>query len=468
MSTTSIIWLISIFCLVNVVFRKDSNTSMEKHGFLMMRRTTTECINENTDVGPSYEGNDINISHCFFLRILSCSESGGVFRFWNRKLVISVSDTLFVNCSTESRGGVISCTSNWICFLRVCSSGCLAKLGGHFSDTKYSVNLHELFSVSLSSRQYIGSYTIYNDGGLSNSLSCNFTDNKCEQYSFMYISEYQDFNFDHCLFSKNKILSSHCISISECPGRIIFTCFIHNDSPKDYLIFGRESTIYMKYCIFYDNHDKLLFSYNKYITVYDSFISHSEEELYLGDVLILSINNSFTKREIYDYVFFSPVFCYEHHFTPRLTPKESPIKTPKRTAKETPTFAPTMTLRETPQESPIRTPKMTPEITSSFAPTYSLKPTCSIRMTMAETPERTPIQTLKFTPVITTRIPDSTPIPTAESIERNENSIFGSIEPFHIAVGCVILMIICSFFLYLRRPRQHDENTVIFQALNGY
>jgi len=467
MLTISLICLFALFCLGNVFCSKDSNTSMEKNGFLMMRRTTKECINENIEIGPSYQGYDINISHCFFLRILSCSESGGVIRLWINNLVVSVSDTLFVNCSTEHRGGVIICTSNWICFLRVCSSGCLAKQSGHFSNSMYSVNRHEMLSVALSSRHNIGSNIIDNDGGLSNSLSCNFTDNKGESSS-MSISECQDFNFDHCLFSKNKILSSQCIPISDCNGKIEFTCFIHNDSPKDYLIFGYESSIDMKYCIFYDNHDKLLFSYNKYITVYDSFISHSEKELYMGNVLILRINNSFTKREIYDYVFFSPVFCYEHHFAPRLTPKESPMNTPKQTAKETPTFAPTMTLRETPQESPIRTPKMTPEISSSYAPTYSLKPTCSIRMTMAETPYRTPIRTLKFSPVITSRIPDSTPIPTAESIDRIENSIFDSIEPFHIAVGCVILMIICSFFLFLRRPRQHDENTVIFQALNGY
>jgi len=325
------------------------------------------CDMENIDQGRSYSDINIDISHCFFLRSSSYSNSGGVVYVSAGSYSMSINETMFYNCICSNYGGAIYFDSTNSSLRMICANRCSAP-NDHFAYLSTSQMNHvEYLSVSNCSQTTSGYSSICIDSGDQRLENSNSSMNNAFRRSGIEINSPSSSTNSHCTFSNNEVSDSICIYLYSTTETISmsYANIVHNNSPssKGVVTVWGGGLRKMMYCIFYNNQNTLFCVWSGSLEVSHSFIDHSET-FSTSTAVSTSDNNSLTNIMTYQLQFFNSLFCNADIPLNDKTLKNTPDETLMNTHEETIMHTPDKTLINTPQETLMDTPQETPKISS--------------------------------------------------------------------------------------------------------
>lgn len=290
-----------------LIFFQHCGLKHSSYGFFATKNAPISCIMENYDQGRSYINTSIDISDCFFSRVLHYSDNGGVIYVSGGAFSLMVSSSIFFNCFSSSSGGAIYFSSAISNLQRICSfmCSCGSTNNGNFaiilSDNINHVDFLSIASCSNFTNGYYSIIIFYGNQRIDNT---NSSSNSCLQSSGLCASSPILFTCTHCTISKNKVTDGIIIYYRYNSGVIRFSNLINNWSPTlgvIYVIGGSPKT---QYCIFDMNQNNLFYlNSGSSIEVSHCFIYHS-------GITSFGINNSITRRLTYDWKFFNSYYCY--------------------------------------------------------------------------------------------------------------------------------------------------------------
>jgi len=272
-----------------------------------------ECINESIALGRSYSDSNVDISYCIFIRVSVLSGNGGVISINNADLSMNITQSTFYNCASFDNGGAINLEKSSNSTLKmVCANRCTAGYY-HFAYLKTNEkNSADYLSIAKCSHSTTGYYPIYFSSLQQRLENSNSSMNCCQYYSGAGI---RNSNNSYCTFSNNKVFSGGCIHFVANNGFMAFVNIVHNNSPSNGILYISGGSPKMHYCIFDENHDKLLYITSGSLEISHSFISHS------GITSSLN-NNSLIKKQTYQFQFFNSHLCFTD--APHPTINETP------------------------------------------------------------------------------------------------------------------------------------------------
>jgi len=328
------------------------------------------CENENINLGRSYVDENIDISNCFFSRVLSISGNGGVIYVTVSSCSMNINYSMFYKCVCSNIGGAIYCSFSNSSLRMICANSCSCGKAyhGNFLYIRASqMSQVEYLSVSNCSHTTDGYYTIYFIGGNQRVDNTNSSINKAFSGSCISIDIPSSFTSSYCTFSNCNVSDGKCIYLSSSfPISISYANIVHNNSPSFGVVFANiKGSKKMMYCIFHNNQNCLFFVSQGSLEVSHSFIDHSAAFSDYNPIST-SNNNSFINRITYQLKFFNSFHCNADIPLPQRTPDESPIPmiTLEETIMNTLVRSLLNTLNETihctPEVSPIRSLKETP------------------------------------------------------------------------------------------------------------
>ena len=284
------------------------------------------CEKESLNQGRSYESVDISISRCSFSRISQFSGHGGVIYIFGNAYSMSVSVSMFLNCSCSESGGAIFSGSLNTVLRMVCAHRCSCgdSQWGHFAyiAAEHESRIEYLSYTSCSYKEY-GRWSVSMNTGNQTANSINCSMNHAFMNSGIVIQTPSSLKFSHCTFANNNVSDSGCIALSETSETLSFANIIHNNSPTKYgVVFSDIGTPKMQYCIFDMNRNTLFCVWSGSLEVSHSYISRSG--LFSASTAVSTANNSsFTKRQTYQIQFFGSRYCNADDPIPVETPKQT-------------------------------------------------------------------------------------------------------------------------------------------------
>lgn len=290
-----------------------------------------ECINENIEIGRSYELGDILVSDCFFSRLTQFSGQGGVIYIETGTNSMAISFTMFFSCLSKYHGA-ISFYSLKSSLKMICASRCKCSLNGHFAYISASTTNEVIFlSLTISSDSTYGYTTFCMSNGNQSVVNCNSSMNQAVQSSGLSTVTPSSFISSFCNYANNKVLDYICINHEFNPGIMSFSNIIQNYGGRGVVrIYDGSLKIY--YCIFKDNTNDLFKVDVGSFEVSHSFIWHT-------GFSSTGFNNSITNKQSYLFPFFKSHFCNADlpmkFASPENTPHLSPIETLKTTKEAT-------------------------------------------------------------------------------------------------------------------------------------
>ena len=342
------------------------------------------CDGESINQGRSYDNVDIDVSECSFSRNALFSGKGGVIYVSEGSYSIGVSYSMFANC-LASGGGAIFFSSTNVSLRMVCAYMCSVSGDGHFADLLASnKNQVEYLSISYCSTS-TGYYSIrlkYANPRFDNS---NSSMNKAIQVSSIGIEESLSFSSSYCTFCNNR--GTICIFLGSNTGTVIFANVIDNYSNMLAIIYV-DGLQQIKYSIFDLNQKALLWMNSGSLILSHSFVYHSSFSS-------TGTNNSLTKKQTYQFVFFKSHYCNAEIPAPAPSPK------PSRTMMQSIVNSPKETLMESPIETLIESPIET--LIESPIETLMKSPVDTLMESPKETLMESPIETLMDTYEMTIR-----------------------------------------------------------------
>jgi len=301
--------LFSVFFSLVSCFFYSINTNNQPF-FGKFRGLSLGCDNEIIVQGRSYVDRDINIYDCFFSRFSEISGNGGVIYVNSGSFIMSISYSMFYNCSSSNSGGAIYfCYSPKSVLKMICAHRC-SSITSHFANIQASQeNQLEYLSISLCSHTQYGYYPIYLVNGDQRVEKTNISVNIVFLTSGIAFWSPSSFISSYCTFSNNKASNSICLYIYSNPGTISFSNIIQNNSPSNYgVVYVHGGSPKLHFCVFYFNENTLFCVEKGSLEVSHSFIFHSAM-FSTSTTVSTSVNNSFIKSQTYQIQFFKSNYC---------------------------------------------------------------------------------------------------------------------------------------------------------------
>jgi len=248
---------------------------------------------------------NIHISDCFFIRSSEYDLNGGVIYVLGDSYSMNVNFSMFYGCTCSYNGGAIyfSSSSSYLRMICAYRCSCGAPYVGHFALLSTSQKNHvEYLSVSNSSHNASGSYSIYLSSGNQRVDNINSSMNNAFQVSGICIESPSSFTSSHSTFSNNKVSDYGCISFSSSSGTISmsYANIVYNNSPTQGIIcaYGGQSLKLLMYCIFQKNQNYLFSVDYGSLEVSHSFIDHSSS-FSTSKAVSTESNNSFIMTQTF-------------------------------------------------------------------------------------------------------------------------------------------------------------------------
>jgi len=266
------------------------------------------CENESINQGRSYVNSNIDVSNCFFSRLLTYSEDGGVIYVSVSSCSMNLNYSMFYNCVCSLWGGAICFNSTNSNLKMICANSCSASLY-HFAYLEASnMNQMEYLSITNCSHNTSGYYPIRIVNGYQRVDNTNSSMNNAFYCSCIGVWLSSSFTSSHCTFSNNIVNQSLCIGFWYYSGTMLFVNIINNNSPAHGVIHFDKGSMKFHYCIFYKNQNILLNLYIGSLELSHCFISH-EGSFSIGTATFSSNNNSLTFIMTYQIQFFNSHHC---------------------------------------------------------------------------------------------------------------------------------------------------------------
>jgi len=245
-------------------------------------------------MGRSYETNSVNISGCFFSRENDYSGDGGVICIKGGSYSIDIEISMYYHCTCNSKNSNLK---------MICTSMCSSIVGHYAIIEAVNLNIINYLSVSYSSKNSKGKYPICLKNGNQNAKNSNSSMNQAEETSGIYHLSPLSFESSFCSFSNNQASVGICIYFNSNSGTMSSINVVHNNSPNDYgVITNYNGSPKIKYGIFFNNQNTLLFIGSGCIDLSHSFISHTS-------FISTGSNNSITLQQSYKIQFFHSHYC---------------------------------------------------------------------------------------------------------------------------------------------------------------
>lgn len=332
------------------------------------------CIDETIVGGRSYNETDVLICNCLFGRSMQYSDDGGVIYLYTGAYKLDVSYSVFYNCSSLNRGGAIY-TYNLInaSVTMVCAYRCFAVHGYHFARLYSSKNIVMRY-LSISSCSYYphGAYSISPTAGFQEYYENNCSLNYAMHYSDILFESPSTFASAYNSFCNNSVSEYICIFLSMIPGTIGYSNIINDLSPSYGVVYINGGNPCFDHCIFDMNKNTLFYVNSGSLSISNSFIYHSGTFSTFSPVQTNN-NNSMTRIETYQMVFFASHYCHA----------DNPImkQTPVITIDPTPIITQSSTIIMTINESPMCSEKETPYRSyDDTIRTFVLPKSCNIKL----------------------------------------------------------------------------------------
>lgn len=270
------------------------------------------CENAKVDSGPSYINQEsVVINDCIFERYSLWSSDGGVvFMAHNSISIISISRTLFVNCSAIN-GGALYCDVCNSSQRFVCAKQCSSSNSCHYfyirskdSMIFYYLSVSEC-SLNINKPQSCSTYM-----GKQAFECSNMSKNHVSYTSSLYSNGASSFICSFCCFSNNIAMEYNCICFESSTGIMNNANFVRNNSPFGFgtFILKEQSNINISSSVCSENSGTLAFSdpsSNLFISncsiSHDSLISN-------GTIIIMNIQS--TSFETLRITLFMTQYCY--------------------------------------------------------------------------------------------------------------------------------------------------------------
>lgn len=267
------------------------------------------CNLENTTSGRSYDRVSVNVSNCFFIRSLMYNDHGGVVFISSMSDSLSVSNSMFIQCSCNNYGGAIYFYGKGSEIKMICAFNCSA-LFCHFAYLVVSnYNFVDYLSISLCSNVEQGQAPLRIESGNQRLSFSNSSMNRANEISALYVYNPSVSSvYSYCTFSNNNVSSNTCIMMNFLSGTFDMVNVVHNNSPESNGVIYQNNGYYnFNSCILKSNNDILFVVSAGYITVTNSFISHTGTVV--SGSVTTSNNNTYIDISTYLISFFSSIFC---------------------------------------------------------------------------------------------------------------------------------------------------------------
>jgi len=267
-----------------------------------------ECILENIEIGRSYNDSNIEISNCVFMRSSTFTGYGGVISVNEKELTMSISYSMFFNCSSSSHGGAIFFNASSSSMKMICACNCSSKWG-HFGYFINSIsNNCEYMSLLSCSYQKSGYGALSSHFGEYMFNYNNLSLNKADQVSGILANTISPFNSTFCTFSNNDAKTGICLYFNNFFESLCYANIIQNNSPGLGVVSSAGGFPHLLYCVF-DMNQKILFDViTGSLEVLHCFISH-DFDFSTKPHVTTSNNNSFTSMQTYRIEYMKSYFC---------------------------------------------------------------------------------------------------------------------------------------------------------------
>ena len=257
-----------------------------------------------------YNNEQINLKNCFFSRTniykgLNSNEidlsgpSGGIIFCYLKNLTLLINECIFYQCKSNSFGGAIFylCNTNQIsgCELfKVCGIESSCSNSGVFAYLcPHSTKKNNIEFVSITNCGNTGAYAIEFMNGIQKLNSFNSSNNNLPVGSGIIIEYSTSFYGCFCTFSNNHAISYICIYIfgGQMNKTLINSNIVNNDSPNGHGIINVNNNGHFEIikCYFLNNLNKLFSVTSNSLFISNCTISHSSNDLIIGNVNTLNI-----------------------------------------------------------------------------------------------------------------------------------------------------------------------------------
>lgn len=396
-----IILLISIPILERTCDQNKRGHPIPKDSLLLVNGY---CYDQSIPSGPSsYTASDLYfIDSCNFLRTAEYSGNGGVISYdGNINTKMSVSNSMFYNCSVSGIGGAIYFRGGDLYLTYICSRGGSSGVYCHFAYLFVASSTKENFirfvsMVDCSFKSNNKNYGIRIMYGYQKLSSSNLSMNYANKGSSIYFESptYVLSSYNTISNNEHRIDGGFMFEGGSLYSNFSYINFIGNQCPSScFSLYNLMNEVFIVNSIFIDN-GGTLFRGDSHLVICGCFISHSSS---ISSKTVETTNCSLGMVPSYILTHFESYHC------PTYFPPRTPINT----------YQPTlpMTLSMTYYPTQIPTISSTIQMTNQQTPIPTISDTFD--QTLDETPIRTPEITLNPTISYTLfqTIPDS-PIPT--------------------------------------------------------
>jgi len=255
------------------------------------------------------------INYCSFNRMTQYLDNGGVIYIADGSYSMSLSNSMFYNCSSSGHGGAIFFNSTYSTIQRICANRCSARADanhfGHFAYLKATqINQVLFLSISFCTHIKSGECPIYLLSGSQKVDNTNSSMNNAAYNSAIGFCAPSSFTSTHCTFSNNNVSRWVCLYFFQNSGTMSYANIVSNNSPDGYgvvyLSGGGSPKLY--YCVFDMNENTLFNVVNGSLEVSHSFIALTGA-LSVSTAVSIANNNSFSKRQTYQIQFFNSYYC---------------------------------------------------------------------------------------------------------------------------------------------------------------
>jgi len=267
---------------------------------------STACLSEKIALGRSYVDIGFDIMGCSFFRISAFSGHGGVIYVNGGSHSMSICNSMFHNCSSNSyHGGAIYFYSMNASLRFICANRCYAS-EKHFADLVTSIkDSVEFLSMSLCADSKIGNMAIRFKSGTLSIKNHNSSMNIGAYVSGILI-ENSVFNCEYCTYANNQVSGHICIYIIRNTGNMSFTNIVHNNSPGYGVIYTYDGLFKLLYSII-DMNQNTLFHNDGPMEVSHCFIHHSGT---LSVKTFVTLNTTYEQKNTFQLNYFKSFHCY--------------------------------------------------------------------------------------------------------------------------------------------------------------
>ena len=266
------------------------------------------CINLNSfsenETGYFNISNSYLIENCYFERLNTFVERGGVFYFYNIFVDLIIKSTIFFSCSSLKHGGAIYLNSidnkSSYQFFFSCAYECYSHIYhmfGYFHLSGNSTNeINQLSLIKCYKENTNGNEIIFLVGSIQNVNFLNSSNHKVNSYSAFLTQNPLIFRGNFWTINNNTANSFPTIYLYLNYNNILkYINIVSNNVGLNGIIYHKEGNYSFLNSVFYLNKGNLFFSTNGYLEIINCMINHNELILTGNGILItqyINLNNN--------------------------------------------------------------------------------------------------------------------------------------------------------------------------------